>query len=100
MLIGKARIFVEVDIEVILIPLDDLVVGAIFVPTGNALLRQLGFFAATKPAVMNFLRDHTFAFLLIYAVSSAPKGSASIVNSFFGDSRIKWRLCAIILLEQ
>ena len=50
----------DINIEVILIPLFYLIIRQVLLPRSNALLCQFGQRVASEPAVMYYLRYHTF----------------------------------------
>ena len=62
LLVTHLCVGIVVDIEVVFVPLDDLIVRHVLVPAGNALLRKPRLGASAKPAVVDFLGDHGFTF--------------------------------------
>ena len=58
LLIAHPGVCVSINIEIVLVPFDNLVVRHVLSPACDALLRQLRLLAPAKPAVVDFLGDH------------------------------------------
>ena len=57
MIIAETGICAVVNVEIVLVPFDDLVIRTILFPAFDAFFRQLRFRISAEPAVMDLLRN-------------------------------------------